>query len=170
MVQPTSFLSPFKIQSLQIGEKIGVKSEKKYLYKTTLSLLTIFFFLCNAAFCFLFFFLIYFFFLWVLLLFPPFFFLIFIFIIFLKKKFLDDFLCYFLKCPLLSIHKRYDGKFIQTLFSTKLKSFLFFHFSILSTKYKRGKLKSFLSFYFSILPLFSIYLLFHTPNQTVPKE
>ena len=143
---------------------------KKYLYKTTLSLLTFFFPFVTLLFVFCFFFLIYFFFLWVLLLFPPFFFLIFIFIVFLKKKLLDDFLSYFLKCPLSSIHKRYDGKFIQTLFSTKPKSFLFLHFSILSTKYKRGKLKTFLSSHFSILPLFSIYLLFHTPNQTVPKE
>ena len=130
----------------------------------------IFFFLCNAAFCFLFFFFLFFFLSLGSSSFPSFFFLIFIFIIFLKKKLLDDFLCYFLKCPLSSIHKRYDGKFIQTLFSTKPKSFLFLHFSILSTKYKRGKLKTFLSSHFSILPLFSIYLLFHTPNQTVPKE
>ena len=36
VVEPTSFLSsPFKIQSLQIGEKIEVKSGKKYLDKTT---------------------------------------------------------------------------------------------------------------------------------------
>ena len=99
-----------------------------------------------------------------------FFFLIFIFIIFLKKKLLDDFLCYFLKCPISSIHKRYDGKFIQTLFSTKPKSFLSLHFSIILTKYKRGKLKTFLSSHFSILPLFSIFLLFHTLNKTVSKE
>ena len=131
----------------------------------------IFFFLCNAAFCFLFFFLFIFsFFGFFFFSFLFFFFLIFIFIIFLKKKLLDDFLCYFLKCPISSIHKRYDGKFIQTLFSTKSKSFLSLHFSIILTKYKREKLKTFLSSHFSILLLFSIFLLFHTPNKTVSKE
>ena len=151
-------------------ENWSEKWKKIFVQNYPISFNHFFFFLCNAAFCFLFFFLIYFFFLWVLLLFPPFFFLIFIFIVFLKKKLLDDFLCYFLKCPISSIHKRYDGKFIQTLFSTKSKSFLSLHFSIILTKYKREKLKTFLSSHFSILLLFSIFLLFHTPNKTVSKE
>ena len=173
VIEPTSFLSPFKIQSLQIGKKIEMKSEKNictklpYLFKRSFffffSFVTLPFVFCFFSYLFFSFFGFFFFsFL--------FFFLIFIFIIFLKKKLLDDFLCYFLKCPLSSIHKRYDGKFIQTLFSTKPKSFLFLHFSILLTKYKREKLKTFLSSHFSILPLFSIFLLFNTHSQTVPKE
>ena len=81
--------------------------------------------------------------------FPSFFFFLnFIFIIFLKKTLLNDFLFYFLKCPIL-----FD-KFIWTLFSTKPKSFLYFHFFNLSTKHKWEKLKTFLSSYFSILLLF----------------
>ena len=60
----------------------------------------------TLAFCFCFFFLSFFGFVrwWVLLLFLLFFFLIFIFIFIFKKTLLDDFLCYFLKCPLSSIH------------------------------------------------------------------
>ena len=77
-----------------------------------------------------------------------FFFLNFIFIIFLNKTLLNYFLFYFLKCPIL-----FD-KFIWTLFSTKPKSFLYFHFFNLSTKHKWEKLKTFLSSYFSILLLF----------------
>ena len=128
---------------------------KKYWDKTTLPFLTFLFFiflyirfwlfLCKGAFCFLFFFFsfdlpfvmmlfVFSFFgfakRWVLLLFLLFFSLNFIFIIFLKKTLLDDFLFYFLKCPL-----SFD-KFIRTLFSTKSKSFLYLHFSNLSTKHK----------------------------------
>ena len=66
-----------------------------------------------------------------------------------------------------------DGKFIQTLFSTKPKKISSLHFSTLSTKHKWGKLKFFLSFHFSILPLLSIFSLFHPifhpPNQIDPK-
>ena len=131
---------------------------KKYWDKTTLFFLTFLFFiflyilfwlfLCNGAFCFFFVFFLFWLFLcndafcffvfsffgfakrWVLLLFLLFFSLNFIFIIFLKKTLLDDFLFYFLKCPL-----SFD-KFIRTLFSTKPKSFLYLHFSNLSTKHK----------------------------------
>ena len=73
---PTSFLSfPFKIQSLQIGEKIKVKSGKIIWTKLPQSLINVFGLL----------FIIYF--------------------------ILDDFLYYFLKCPLSSIHnlkKKYN--------------------------------------------------------------
>ena len=96
VVQPTSFLSPFKIQSLQIGEKIGVKSEKKYLYKTTLSLLTFFFFpFVPLLFCFLFFFSYLFFLSLGSSSFPSFFFLNFYFYYFFKEKTFGWFLMLF---------------------------------------------------------------------------
>ena len=100
VVRPTSFLSsPFKIQSLQIWEKIGMKSGKNIwtkLLPTLLTFLAFFFFfniyffwlflsLVTLAFCFCFLFLFSFFGFvrtwWVLLLF------LFYFIIFLRKHF-----------------------------------------------------------------------------------
>ena len=111
VVGPTSFLSfPFKIQSLQIGEKIRVKSGKNIWTKLPPPLLTFlapFFFLfsfffwlflCNAGFWFFVFVFFFFscFFLWFCqVVGSSSFFLIYIFIIFFKKTFLDDFLYYF---------------------------------------------------------------------------
>ena len=105
---------------------------KKYWDKTTLPFLTFLFFSFDLPFVMMLFVFSFFGFAkrWVLLLFLLFFSLNFIFIIFLKKTLLDDFLFYFLKCPL-----SFD-KFIRTLFSTKPKSFLYLHFSNLSTKHK----------------------------------
>ena len=165
---PQVFSPPSKYNLSKLERKLEWKVKKIFVQNYPISF-NIFFFLCNAAFCFLFFFSYLFFLSLGSSSFPSFFFLIFIFIIFLKKKLLDDFLCYFLKCPLLSIHKRYDGKFIQTLFSTKPKSFLSLYFSTLSTKHKWEKLKTFLSSHFSILPLFSILSFFHPSNQMDPK-
>ena len=77
------FYSPFKIQSLQIGEKIKVKSGKIIWTKLPQSLINVFGLL----------FIIYF--------------------------ILDDFLYYFLKCPLSSIHnfkKKYNVLLLFYLF------------------------------------------------------
>ena len=84
---------------------------EKYLDKTAPTSFNVsrsFFFLdkSNAGFLFLFFFCL---FLWFCQVvgsssFPSFFFFNFNFIIFFKKTLLDDFLCYFLKCPLSSLH------------------------------------------------------------------
>ena len=72
VVGATSFLSsPFKIQFIQIREKIQVKSGKKYLDKTAPTSYNI------SGFFFVFF--VFFFF----------------FFFFFKKTLLDDFLCYF---------------------------------------------------------------------------
>ena len=113
VVGPTSSLSsPFKIQSLRIGEKIRVKSGKNiwtklpHLFKhfrffffffwLFLSLVTLGFFL--------FFFFSFFGFVrtWQVLL--LFLFKFFFYYYFFKKTLLDDSLCYFLKCSLSSIH------------------------------------------------------------------
>ena len=101
VVGPTNFLSsPFKIQSLQIGEKIGVKSGKNIWTKLLPPLLTYFFF--NTSFLFLF----SFFFLWFCQVVgsPSFLSFYFFFIFFFRKTLLDDCLYYFLKCSLSSIH------------------------------------------------------------------
>ena len=151
MIGPTNFLSPLKIQSLQIGVKSEKNIETKLLYlfwrfyflffyiyvfdfsfAKVLFVFCLFFFSFDLPFVMMLFVFSFFGFAkrWVLLLFLLFFSLNFIFIIFLKKTLLDDFLFYFLKCPL-----SFD-KFIRTLFSTKPKSFLYLHFSNLSTKHK----------------------------------
>ena len=129
MVGSTSFLSSsFKIQYLQIRKKIGVKSRKNiwtkllpppflvfffFFYFSFLTLACSFFFLfffisfdfsfVTLAFCFLFLFSSVlsgggFFF------FSFYFFLNFYFYYFFKKTIFKDFLCYFLKYPLSSIH------------------------------------------------------------------
>jgi len=65
---------------------------------------------------------------------------------------------FFFKCVI----EEHNCKFIPTSF------FLFFYFSINSTKYIREKIKKFLSFHFFITSPFSILLLFHHSIQTNP--
>ena len=158
MVRPTSFLSsPFKKQSLQIGEKIWVKNGKKNLDKIAptfflcfwllLFFLFLFFFwflLCNVGF-FLFFF---------SLVFPGggffffSFFFFFFFNYFFKKTLLEDFLCYFLKCSFSSIHN----------FLKKYNVLLFVLF-------KRDIMVNLYKLYFQPNQKFSISPFFHPLNQ-----
>ena len=100
---------------------------------------------------------------WVLLLFLLFFSLNFIFIIFLKKTLLDDFLFYFLKCPL-----SFD-KFIRTLFSTKPNVFYISTFPTFQPNTNR-KTKNFFILLLFHSPSIFILSLFYPPNQTDPKE
>ena len=109
VVRPTGFFSapPFKIQSLQIGKKIGVKNEKNIWTKLPPPLLTflahffsvLFFFglfisLITLAFCFFVFFFLFFVFVrtwWVFL----FLLILFIYFFFLRKHFWIIFMLFF---------------------------------------------------------------------------
>ena len=95
VIEPTSFLSPFKIQSLQIGEKIGMKSEKNICTKLTY-LFKRFFFFSFVTLPFVFCFFSYLFFLSLgSSSFPSFFFLNFYFYYFFKEKTFGWFLMLF---------------------------------------------------------------------------